>query len=58
METLIWMFLVVALVLTGVVVGIQRQSVWQGAVWVLMGVAIAAIAFIGPFGETTQAVPR
>lgn len=57
-ETLIWIFLVAALVLTGVVVGIQRQSVWDGAVWVLMAVAIIAIACIGPFGQTTQAVPR
>ncbi len=57
METLIWMFLAAALTLAGVVAGIRSQSVWPGAVWVLAGAAIVAMALIGPFGETVQAVP-
>ncbi len=43
METLIWMFLAAALLVTGIVVGVKKQSVWHGAVWVVMAVALVAV---------------
>lgn len=58
METLIWMFLVVALLVAGFWTAVQSRSAWKGAVWWLVAFALIAVALIGPFGETTEAVAR
>ena len=61
MEALLWMAVVGALVIAGLLAGFLRRSVWLGGGLVLLGIALAATMLLAPHifpSEEIQAVPR
>lgn len=48
METVVWMSVVGALVIAGLLVGFWRRSVWLGAGLIVLGIAYAALILLAP----------